>query len=80
VIIDGSIIEPNEALTTVRRSRWLRPDVLITYLIHPGTAFYVGYTNRFDRLAGSLYSDRDQPVLASTASQIFVKLSYLLRF
>ena len=59
-------------------------DVLMTYLIHPGTALYIGYTNRMEnaaidpaalarlRLTGSPGTVSDR--------QLFAKVSYLLRF
>jgi hypothetical protein len=63
-------------------------DVLLTYLLHPGTAFYVGYNNGFNDLtlhpgAPPLVSPFVTVQGApdnSTSRLFFVKLSYLLRF
>ena len=60
--------------------RW-RGDVLLTYLVHPGTAVQIGYTDQYENLslfAGSVERSR-RPDL-STARQVFVKLNYLWRF
>jgi hypothetical protein len=63
----------------------LTGDVLVTYLINPGTAFYLGYDSRYQNLA----FDPTMPQLAPryfgppinlTSRQFFVKLSYQLRF
>jgi hypothetical protein len=59
-------------------------DVLLTYLLHPGTAVYVGYNNGFTDL--SLHPGMTPPVAVmgapnnSTTRLFFVKLSYLLRY
>ena len=59
-------------------------DFLLIYLLHPGTALYVGYTDRMENLA----LDPSSPPLlrrirspsTATGRQFFVKLSYLFRF
>jgi len=59
-------------------------DVLFTYLLHPGTAVYLGYNNGYSDLA--LRPGAPPFVTAqgapnnSTSRLFFVKLSYLLRF
>ena len=58
-------------------------DVLLTYLIHPGTAFYAGFTDTRENLAlvggpPTLLERIRQPSL-TTGRQFFVKLSYLFR-
>ena len=72
---DGGPIAPAKRLTT---------DVLFTYLLHPGTAVYVGYNNGYSDLI--LRPGPPPSVTAqgapnnSTSRLFFVKLSYLLRF
>jgi len=72
---DGGPIAPAKQLTT---------DVLFTYLLHPGTAVYVGYNNGYSDLI--LRPGPPPSVTAqgapnnSTSRLFFVKLSYLLRF
>ena len=64
------------------------PDVLLTYLLHPGTAVYVGYNNGFSDLllhpgatSGAPPSVAAQGAPNNTNSRLFfVKVSYLLRF
>jgi len=59
-------------------------DVLLTYLLHPGTTVYLGYNNGFTDL--TLNPSASPPVKPlgppnnSTSRLLFVKLSYLLRF
>jgi len=61
----------------------LAADVLASYLKHPGTAIYVGYTDGYDNL------QRDESIgglrlggapTQSTGRQVFVNASYLFRF
>jgi hypothetical protein len=72
---DGGPIAPTKQFTT---------DLLLTYLLHPGTALYVGYNNGYNDLL--LHSGAPPFVTAqgapnnSTSRLFFVKLSYLLRF
>jgi hypothetical protein len=60
-------------------------DVLLTYLLHPGTAIYLGYNSGLNNLA------LDQTILAPSVfyqgsptnrnnQLFFVKVSYLFRF
>ena len=57
----------------------LTGDVLLTYLVHPGTAVHVGFTDNYEEAA----SDPHRPFRIPTVPagrQIFAKISYLLRF
>jgi len=66
----------------------LTADFLVTYLLNPGTALYVGYTDGRENLAlDPPTSAMTPPTLrrigspdTSTGRQFFVKLSYLFRF
>lgn len=60
------------------------PDLLLTYLLHPGTALYIGYT---DQYANLLFDPLQKPSVfvgsspsQSVGRQVFVKFSYLFRF
>ncbi|HEV1994300.1 MAG TPA: DUF5916 domain-containing protein [Candidatus Acidoferrum sp.] len=59
-------------------------DVLLTYLLHPGTAVYLGYNNGYSDL--TLHPGASPFVTAQgapnnpTSRLFFIKLSYLLRF
>jgi hypothetical protein len=63
-------------------------DFLITYLIHPGTAIYVGYNSDLENLAVISRAGPTSPgYVTNTAHgylndsrQFFVKVSYLFRF
>jgi len=72
---DGGPIAPTKQFTT---------DVLLTYLLHPGTALYLGYNNGYTDL--TLHPGTSPFVSAqgapnnSTSRLFFIKLSYLLRF
>jgi len=72
--VDGGPFAPTKLFTT---------DVLLTYLLHPGTAVYAGYNNGFTDLslanvAGGI-GPRGSP--ANTTNRLFfVKLSYLFRY
>ena len=84
VILDYNAVLPNSSLINQERSKRLAADLLVTYLVHPGTVVYAGYTEARENLAlvGSA-----PPALVRTASpgvstgrQFFVKVSYLFRF
>jgi uncharacterized protein DUF5916 len=72
---DGGPIVPTKQFTT---------DVLLTYLLHPGTAFYVGYNNGFNNLMLQPGAPPFVTALGaannSNSRLFFVKASYLLRF
>jgi hypothetical protein len=62
-------------------------DFLITYLVHPGTAIYVGYNSDLQNLDVVPQSPTSPGYVTNTARgyindsrQFFVKVSYLLRF
>jgi len=83
-IFDYYGLLPDDTLIDYTTSRVFTGDVLLTYLIHPGTALYIGYTNRMEnasidpaalarlRLTGPAAAVRDPPG--------FPKGRYLLRF
>src|SRR5260221_1438385 len=49
-IVDYNAVLPNETLVGLERRKHLTADVLLTYLVHPGTAVYIGYTDGYDNL------------------------------
>jgi hypothetical protein len=82
-IVDYNAILPNESLVALERRKHLTADLLLTYLLHPGTAVYIGFTDGYDNLRVDPVSGRFRPVGApatSTGRQVFVKSSYLFRF
>jgi hypothetical protein len=83
-IIDYNSVRPNPALIDLTRDKRLTADILVTYLVNPGTAIYVGYN---DQYANVRIDPLLPPALTPTASpttsvgrQFFVKVSYLLRY
>ena len=81
-ILDSNALTPNTSLVGFDRSRHRGVDLLLTWLAHPGTAIYVGYTDGYDNLRVDPVTGI-QPTLnalASTGRQIFVKSSWLVRF
>lgn len=82
VILDYQAVLPDTSLVALDRSKRLTGDVLVTYLVNPWTALYVGYT---DAYANFRVEPRSGLVRAggpttSTGRQVFVKVSYLLRY
>ncbi len=83
VILDYNSVLPNPSLVALEHAKRFTGDVLLTYLVNPGTALYVGYTDRYENLD---IVPTFPPTLGriglptvSTGRQFFVKLSYLLR-
>jgi hypothetical protein len=84
----------NPAYTSLQTVKNLNFDVLFTYLVHPGTAIYVGYNSNLEnidpglcaRVMGTMQCDpngngliRNNAHLINDGRQIFVKVSYLFR-
>jgi predicted porin len=86
-ILDYNATLSNSALTAFGTSKRLTGDVLLTYLLHPGTALYVGYTDQRDNFEVDYITQAPLRTLRMTPSPtnlagrtFFVKLSYLFRF
>jgi hypothetical protein len=83
-IVDYYGLLPNPGLFNSDRYKQLTGDILLTYMVNPRTALYIGYNNRHENWT---IDPETPPMLRRygspsylTGSQIFVKLSYLLRF
>jgi hypothetical protein len=83
-ILDYNAVLPNAQLLPLERAKQLSADFLLTYLVHPGTALYIGYTDRYENLN---IAPTPTPTLVRTGSpdtstgrQFFIKLSYLFRY
>jgi hypothetical protein len=83
-IVDYSAVLPDRALIDLDREKRFSADVLVTYLVNPWTAIYVGYTDGYGNVEiDPLSRDRLRPTASpfhSVGRQVFVKSSYLLRF
>jgi hypothetical protein len=83
-IVDYNGVLANTSLVSMDPAKRVSYDLLFTYLVHPGTALYLGYTDifenlQFDPLHPPYLTQNGWPSL-NTGRQAFVKLSYLLRF
>jgi hypothetical protein len=75
----------NSAFTFLETTKNFNADFLITYLIHPSTAFYVGYNSNLENVLLPLRTDVDGDLLdggrmRNDGRGLFVKASYLFRF
>jgi hypothetical protein len=77
----------NSAFTSLQNAKSFNADVLFTYMVHPGTAIYVGYNSDLANIYLPLTSsptDYTELVRSNRylndGRQLFVKVSYLLRF
>ena len=81
-IVDYNGVLSNPGLVALDRTKHLTADILLTYLVNPGTALYVGVTDGFDNLAldpvNGIRPTRNPTT--STGRQFFVKTSYHFRF
>ena len=80
----GNTFYPYTYLPTQKQ---FNADFLITYLLHPGTAIYVGYNSDLQNLDHSLMPDpaglaglHTPRGYINDSRQFFVKVSYLFRF
>jgi Domain of unknown function (DUF5916) len=80
-ILDYNAVLSDSSLVALDRTKHLTMDLLLTYLTHPGTAIYVGYTDGYDNVQvdPSGIVPINSPT-TSTGRQFFVKTSYLFRF
>lgn len=83
-IVDYAEVLPEAALIDLEAEKRFTADLLASYLLNPWTALYVGYTDGYGNLEiDPVIPGRLRPtdsVFHSTGRQVFVKLSYLLRF
>jgi hypothetical protein len=75
----------NPAFTYLETTRNFNADFLITYLVHPSTAVYVGYNSNLENVLLPLGNDADGQLLhggrlKNDGRGLFVKASYLFRF
>jgi hypothetical protein len=83
-IVDYHTVKPNRTLIALENDKGFAADFLLTYLVNPWTALYVGYTDGYTNLEiDPLVPDRlrrTDSAFHSLGRQFFVKTSYLLRF
>lgn len=87
LILQYNAVLSNPAISSLPRTKSFNADFLITYLIHPGTAIYVGYNSdvaNFDRhlavdpVTGNIVTTPNGYI--NDGRQFFVKASYVYRF
>jgi hypothetical protein len=83
-IVDYSTVLPDPALIALEKETRLAADLLVTYLVNPWTAFYVGYNDGYENFGvDPAFRNRllrTDSGLTPTGRQFFVKASYLFRF
>lgn len=81
LIIDYDSTLPNPSLIALDRTKAADANLLFTWLLKPGTAFYAGYTNSHANLAleDGMTTTIANPV-TTTGRAVFVKMSWLLRY
>ena len=87
LILQYNSVLSNPAISSLPHTKNFNTDFLITYLIHPGTAIYVGYNSDLANLNRNLDVDPLTGFVQTTRNgyindgrQFFVKASYLFRF
>lgn len=83
LILDYNTVLPDSNLIDLERTKRLGSDVLLTYLLHPGTALYLGYTDIKENWALDPTQNparwRTDSANLMTGRQLYFKLSYLFR-
>jgi hypothetical protein len=83
-ILDYSSVLPDETLIDLETEKRFTADLLVTYLVNPWTALYVGYNDGYGNMEiEPVVRDRIRPtdsVFHSVGRQVFVKMSYLFMF
>jgi len=85
VILQYTSVLSNPLLSSLSPTKNFNADFLITYLVHPGTAIYVGYNSNLQNLDRRLLPTptgllTTPDSFINDGRQFFVKASYLYRF
>jgi folate-dependent phosphoribosylglycinamide formyltransferase PurN len=84
-IAQYNTVDANSKQTSLQTIKNFNVDFLIIYLIYPGTAIWIGYNNNLQNIDPALLPDssglrRTDHSLINDGRQLFIKVSYLLRF
>ena len=84
-IFDYNAVLPNTLLVNLEREKRITSDFLLTYMLNPGTALYIGYTDNYENLtlvpgASPALLQRSNLPTTSTGRRLFVKISNLFRY
>jgi hypothetical protein len=75
----------NQQFTSLQTTKNFNVDFLVTYLLHPSTALYVGYNSNLENILNPPHLDINGNLarggrLVNDGRNFFVKASYLFRF
>jgi len=83
-IVDYTLIGSDPLRVDQEHLKRFNYDLLLTYLVHPGTGFYIGYSDQYENLLADPVAlsglRRTTDLNHATARQFFVKLSYSFRY
>lgn len=85
VIAQYNAVLANPAVSSLQNTKAFNADFLFSYLLHPGTAVYVGYNSDLANIDPSLAADpsgnllRTRSGFLNDSRQFFIKVSYLFR-
>lgn len=86
VIGQYNAVLANQSRSALLSTKNINADILFTYLLHPGTAVYVGYNSNLQNLNPELNRDPNNNILPTRCCyindgrQFFIKFSYLFRY
>jgi hypothetical protein len=81
VIAQYSSVLSNPAFTSIAPAKGLNGDFLVTYLVHPGTAFYLGYNSNLQNPDPTFTGTNIAPNRFVNDGRVaFIKVSYLLGY
>jgi hypothetical protein len=85
VIAQYSSVLSNPVYTSISPAKGLNGDFLVTYLVHPGTAIYLGYNSNLQNPDPTFVSAGTPPSVApnrfvNDGRVAFIKVSYLFRY
>lgn len=85
LILDYETVSADEALIDEDdNEKELTGDILLTYLVNPGTAIYLGYTDQYENFVLEREPERRvrrvNGLRTSDGRQVFLKVTYLFRF
>jgi hypothetical protein len=83
-IIDYNALLPNQTFIESERAKQLTADILLTYMLNPGTAIYVGFTDGYENLliipGQTATLERTASPFNSAGRRFFIKVNNLIRF
>jgi hypothetical protein len=83
IIAQYNSVLANPAVSSLQNTKAFNADFLISYLVHPGTALYLGYNSDLQNIDPALGTDpagnllRTRSGFMNDSRQFFIKLSYL---